>query len=224
MTRPVAVLRPEPGNAATIERLAAIGLTAIRLPLFDVAALDWQPPDPAAFDALMLTSANAVRCAGGGLAALAGLPVLAVGAATAEAARAAGLTVAQVGSGDAAALAAEAETRGIRRALLLAGRDRMLDTGGIVARAIAIYASDPLPVTAAALAALAGSVAMLHSTRAASRLAEMVDAAGSGRAVIRLAAISRPVAAAAGPRWAQVGVAATPTDAALVACAATLAD
>ena len=66
MTRPIAVLRPEPGNAATADRIAALGLAAIRLPLFEVRALDWAPPDPAGFDALLLTSANAPRLAGPG--------------------------------------------------------------------------------------------------------------------------------------------------------------
>jgi uroporphyrinogen-III synthase len=36
MTRSLAVLRPEPGNAATAARIEARGLTAIRLPLFEM--------------------------------------------------------------------------------------------------------------------------------------------------------------------------------------------
>ena len=79
MSRAVAVLRPEPGNAATATRVEAAGLAAIRLPLFAVRALDWTPPDPAAFDALILTSANTPRLAGPGIDSLASLPVFAVG-------------------------------------------------------------------------------------------------------------------------------------------------
>ena len=57
------------------------------MPLFSVESLAWKVPDAASFDALLLTSANAVRQAGAGLTQLRGLPVHAVGAATATAAR-----------------------------------------------------------------------------------------------------------------------------------------
>ena len=126
MTRLLAVLRPEPGNAATAARIEALGLRAIRLPLFAVRALDWIRPDPATHDALVLTSANAIRFGGAGLAVIRHLPVLAVGPKTAEIARAAGFDVMAVGDGDAAALIALAEARGIDRALHLA-RSRSSD-------------------------------------------------------------------------------------------------
>ncbi|MBN8809100.1 MAG: uroporphyrinogen-III synthase [Sphingomonas sp.] len=224
MSRAVAVLRPEPGNAATIARLDAIGLATIRLPLFEVRALDWAPSDPSVFDALILTSANAVRFGGAGLAELRDLPVHAVGATTAAAAREAGFTIAVTGDADAAALVDRMAAIGVRRALLLAGRERKLDAGGIVAQAEAVYASEPLPVAPATVARLDGAVALLHSARAASRLAELIDAAAIDRAALRLAAISRAVADAAGPGWADIATADVPTDDALVACAAALAD
>ncbi len=82
--KPLAVLRPEPGNAATAARIAAAGARTIRLPLFAVGPLAWTPPDPAVHDALLLTSANAVRQAGPGLAGYRTLPVHAVGAAPAR--------------------------------------------------------------------------------------------------------------------------------------------
>jgi len=102
MSRPLAILRPEPGNSATAGRIEALGLQAIRLPLFAVRALDWTPPDPADHDALLLTSANAVRFGGPHLADLLPLPVLAVGEKTAEAGRLAGFDVMAAGNGDAA--------------------------------------------------------------------------------------------------------------------------
>jgi uroporphyrinogen-III synthase len=221
VSRPVAVLRPEPGNAATVARVEAAGLTAIPLPLFAVHALDWVMPDPARFDALILTSANAPRLAGSGLDALAHLPVFAVGPATAAAARARGLTVAEAGDGDGAELVASLTARGFERALLLAGRERRVHAGGVVAEAITVYASDPLPIDARTIAALAGSIALLHSMRAAQRLAELV---GPARRSIRLAAISDAVAVAAGPGWAHAATASAPNDAALIALARRLAD
>ena len=221
MSRAVAVLRPEPGNAETAARVAAAGLTPIRLPLFATRALDWAPPDPARFDALILTSANAARLGGAGLATLAALPAHAVGVATARAATAAGLRVVATGEGDARALLTQAEAAGVRRALFLSGRDRMIEAGGIVARVIAVYASEPLP---ADVTVLAGATALLHSARAARRLGALVDAEGLSRGSIALAALSAAVARAAGDGWAAVAVAARPEDAALIAAAATLAD
>jgi uroporphyrinogen-III synthase len=224
LSRAIAVLRPEPGNAATAAAIEALGLTAVRLPLFEVHAIDWVAPDAARFDALLLTSANAPRHAGPGLAALRALPVHAVGAATAAAAREAGLDVVAVGDGDGAALVAAAAARGVRRALLLGGRDRAVEGHPIIAKTIAIYASEPVAVALEALDQLAGSVVLLHSPRAARRVAGLIDRAGIDRRTVRIAAISAATADAAGGDWEGIIAAATPDDAALIALARSLAD
>ncbi len=202
--RAIAILRPEPGNRAMAVAIEATGRTAIRLPLFETRSVAWQAPDPAAFDALILTSANAV------------------GEATAEAARRAGFTVAATGSGGAAELVAAAERAGVRRALLLAGRERMLDAGGIVAQAITVYASDPLPVPPDAAARLRGSVALVQSARAGARLAAIV--APGDRAGIAVAAVGAAAAEAAGSGWERVVIAPRPAPAALIDAALALAD
>jgi uroporphyrinogen-III synthase len=224
MTRAIAVLRPEPGNAATAARIEAVGLAAIRLPLFEIRAAGWTPPDPARFDALLLTSANAPREAGAGLAALIDLPVYAVGEATAAAARDAGLTIAEVGGRDGAALLAAAAERGVRRALLLGGRDRAVASHPIIAETIPVYASEPIAVPAEALGRLAGSVVLLHSPRAARRFAMLAEQAGLDRRTVRLAAISAAAADAAGNGWDRVAAAPSPDDDALIGLARTLAD
>jgi len=224
MSRAIAVLRPEPGNAATAAAIEVLGLTAIRLPLFEVHAIDWVAPDASRFDALLLTSANAPRHAGPGLAALRGLPVHAVGDATAAAARDAGLEVVAVGGRDGAALVAAAAASGVRRGLLLGGRDRALASDPIIAEAIATYASDPMAVPVEALDRLTGSVVMVHSPRAARRVADLIDRAGIDRRTVRLAAISAAAAQAAGDDWDRIAAAATPDDAALTALARALAD
>lgn len=215
MTRPVAVLRPEPGNAATTARVMAAGWTAIRLPLFQVRACPWQVPDPADFDALVLTSANAARHAGAELARLTGLPVYAVGIATADAAREAGFHVKLTGTADATRLLADARTMGVSRALHLAGRDRLM-TSSIIAHTITVYASEPLHPDPTSIQVLSGAVALLHSPRAARRLADLVDSAGLSRSDLRLATLSPSVARAAGAGWNTIAVAATPDDASLV--------
>lgn len=206
------VLRPEPGNAETAACLDAAGIDVLRQPLFAIAPVAWQAPDPTGFDALLLTSANAARHAGVGLRALSRLPVLAVGAATATAAQAAGLKVEMTGDQDAATLVVEARARGYGRLLHLAGRDRIAVP---LVDAITVYRSDALPVTRADIRNWHGRVALLHSVRAARRFASLVDRDIPGS--IAIAALSPAIAEAAGSGWASVAVADRPTDAALVA-------
>ena len=98
--RKLFILRPEPGGSASAEKARALGLEPVVTPLFEVLPVKWIAPDPSKYDALLLTSANAVRRAGPKLAQLAKLPVLGVGEATAIAARDAGLKVETVGSGN----------------------------------------------------------------------------------------------------------------------------
>jgi uroporphyrinogen-III synthase len=224
VSRAIAVLRPEPGNAATAAAIEALGLTAIRLPLFEVHAIDWVAPDVSRFDALLLTSANASRHAGPGLGALRALPVHAVGDATAAAAREAGLEVVAVGDGDGAALIAAAAASGVGRALLLGGRDRAVEEHPIIAEAIAVYASEPVAVALETLDQLAKSVVLIHSARAARRVADLVDRAGIDRRTIRIAAISAATADAAGGDWERIAATAVPDDTGLIALARTLAD
>lgn len=220
MSRRLAVLRPEPGNAATASRAEAAGFAVLRLPLFAVVPLAWTPPDARDHDALVLTSANAVRHAGAELDRFTALPVIAVGEQTAAATRAAGLAVAAVGTSDAVALSALLAERGITRALHLGGRDHAAVAG--VTRAVAVYANEPIAVEPADLAGITGQVALLHSSRAAQHLAALLDAAAISRADVTLAAFSAAIAAAAGTGWRAVAVAAVPSDAALFAAIAAL--
>ena len=142
--RPALVLRPQPGNDRTAARLRNLGFRVHQLPLFEARALPWPVPKSGAFDALLLTSAQAVRLAGPGLEALASLPVVAVGEPTAASAHAAGLDVHVVGAGDVMAAVAEARAAGFARLLHLAGRDRMPGTAGVTA--VPVYAAEPVDV------------------------------------------------------------------------------
>lgn len=209
----VAVLRPEPGNADTCARLTVLGHDPIALPLFAVAPIAWTPPG-GDYDGLLLTSANAPRHAGPRLARYATLPVLAVGAATAAAARAAGLAVARVGTGDAAALLAE--PHGCSRLLHLGGEATTVAVGGPVAASVPVYANRPREVPPARILELAGARVLLHAPSAARRFAELADQAGLDRRQVALAALSPAVASAAGAGWAELRVAAAPNEAALL--------
>ncbi|OHT18421.1 uroporphyrinogen-III synthase [Edaphosphingomonas haloaromaticamans] len=221
--RRVLILRPEPGASATAARAAALGLEAVVAPLFVTRPLPWQPPPADRFDAVMLTSAAAARLGGDGLAAYRALPAFAVGAATADAARAAGFADIQAGDADAPALLERIAAAGHRRLLHLAGREHRAAAHPAIAidRAI-VYAADAVEaLPRPARAALAeGAVALLHSPRAARHFAGLVDrTAGIG-----IAAISPAVAEAAGKGWAAIGIADHPDDAALLAVAAALCD
>lgn len=221
MTRRVAILRPEPGNAATAARVRDAGFEPLQLPLFTVRPLDWMPPAAADFDGMLLTSANAVRHGGPGLSALQGLRVLAVGPATADAARAAGLMVTQTGTTDVAELLRDAPE--FERLLWLAGRDRTVIGHPAIIAAIPVYASDPIALTAVDIASLADSVALIHSARAGQQLAAVLARHAVSHAAVRIAAISRKAAVAAGPGWAAVAIADAPNDDALIAAARPLA-
>lgn len=222
MSRAIAVLRPEPGNRVTAAAIEAAGRSAIRLPLFAARPVAWQAPDPATFDALILTSANALRHGGPQLAALARLPVHAVGSVTAEAARRHGFHVVATGEAGATALLAQSAAMGVSRGLHLGGRERTIERGGIVADAIAVYASDALPIAPEAAARLAGSVVLVQSARAGARLAEIVSP--TDRARILLVAIGAAAAAAAGTGWEGVHIASAPSSEALIDTALALAD
>ncbi|MEO8142036.1 MAG: uroporphyrinogen-III synthase [Sphingomicrobium sp.] len=208
----IVILRPEPGASATLARAEAAGLEAVAIPLFEVAAIDWVAPDAAEYDALLLTSANAVRHGGIQLASLSGLPAYCVGAATAAAAQQAGLGIADTGTGNAADLAGRLPEE--LRFLHLTGRNHRAMAA---VTEIAVYDSvaiDPTP----SLDALIGGVAMVHSPRAGARLAELVETRGN----IAIAAISPAAAAACGTGWRAVQSVTTPTDAALLELAAAL--
>ena len=203
----VLILRPQPGADETAARARAIGLEPVVAPLFAVHPLAWTVPDRAAFDAVLLTSANAARLAGDGLATFRALPCYAVGEATAAAAREAGFANVRTGPSDGAATLARARSDGARRLLHLCGRDRIA-LGGVTQ--IPVYAAEPAGALPAQVETM---LALLHSPRAAARFATLV---GGRRGAIRIAAISAQAARAAGEGWRSLDIAAAPRDQALL--------
>lgn len=209
---PVLVLRPAPGNAATLARIDAAGLTGEALPLFTIAAVAWSPPDPESFDALLLTSANALRHGGAALSSLSALPTWCVGQATAAAARDAGFVIARCGDAGVAALLAGAPPA---RLLWLSG-ERVNDpppTQGISIERRIAYRAAPLTVAASHFAR--DAIVLVHSAAAGERLAALAP----NRARLHIIAISSAAASACGSGWASVATALTPDDTAMVALA-----
>lgn len=212
---PLVIVRPEPGAQHTAARARALGFHPQCCPLFVVQPRAWTPPADR-FDALMITSANAVRHAGPALGAYTGLPAYAVGATTAAAVRAAGFGTVQTGAEDSGALIGMMQRDGVRHALHLCGAD-VADTAPtpftltrcVVYRAVPQDPPPALPPEA---------MVLVHSPRAARRLADIV--AQAQRPNYSLYALSAATAAAAGVGWSAVHVAPQPTDDALLALVA----
>jgi uroporphyrinogen-III synthase len=211
--RKLLLVRPEPGLSASVERARALGLDVLPCPLFRIEPIAWEVPDPTRHEGLLITSANAVRYGGAGLARLKALPVHAVGEASAEAAREAGFRVETIGSGDVVALLASLQPS--LRLLHLAGEEHRDPRYPGIERAI-VYRS--APIGEPGLPMVDGLVAAVHSPRAGARLAELV--ANRRRTVI--AAISPAAADACGGGWERIGIAETPDDKSLLALAASL--
>ena len=91
------VLRPEPGASVTVARARELGLDPFPFPCSTSKPSTWTAPDPAAFDGVLLTSANAIRHGGRQLKKFAAFKAYAVGQATADAALDAGFDVAAFG-------------------------------------------------------------------------------------------------------------------------------
>lgn len=213
------VFRPEPAASRTVARAKELGLDAVALPLFKLEPIAWNAPDEQAFDAILLTSANAVAMAGDALQQLRALPVHAVGEATATAAEVAGFGVASRGRGGVEDLLANVPSG--TRLLHLCGEDRRpTEKAQQPISFVPVYRA--ATTDAPDLATLDDGVALVHSPRAGRRLAELVPE--TRRAGVCLAAISAAAADAAGTGWATVRIASAPTDEALLALAARLCE
>jgi uroporphyrinogen-III synthase len=213
------IIRPQPGSDATAIRATQLGMNADVIPLFEVEAMPWSVPNTGGYDALMLTSANALRHGGAGLAQLTSLPVYAVGQATATAARAAGFDVVWTGKSGADAAAAQAGQDGRARILRLAGEQHSIVSGpaGSVADIIVTYRNAALAAPARMFQddSLPFTV-MLHSVRAARHFAAACAMHLADISRIHIAALSPQIASAAGFGWAGTIIADMPDDEALL--------
>ncbi len=189
--------RPEPDAARSAAALRQRGHTVVVAPLMRMEPL--AADLVGGFDAVLMTSANAARAiaAHARVHELKALPVFAVGARSAEAARAAGFPNVSSADGaldDLVRLAAR-QVRDGARLLYLAGEDRAGDLAGdlgrhgIAVETAVIYRAAPLevlpPEAVAAISALDG---VLHySRRSAETLLRLAEPAGVLRTVLGLA-------------------------------------
>ncbi|QMW24132.1 uroporphyrinogen-III synthase [Sandaracinobacteroides saxicola] len=218
------ITRPQPEADLTARAARTAGFTPIVAPLLLPEPVPWTlPADP--FDALLLTSPQAPALAGAALPLAA--PAWCVGARTAQAARAAGLTHLVTGDSNGAALLARAAAAGLTTLLHLAGEDRtpLAPPPGLTLLIRTVYRARAVTaLPKAALAHLTGPAPLvaLFSARTATLFATLAHALP--RARIALATLSPAIAAAAGPGWRAVAIAARPTTESLLAAARTLCD
>lgn len=207
----VLIVRPAPDSAATARRVTELGHTPVVAPLFEIVAIGWEAPDPAGFDAVAMTSANAARFAGPALARYTHLPLFAVGAATATAAANVGFTRIESGTRDADALARQLTGR----VLHLAGADHRALRGDADIVTRIVYSA----VEIEGVALPDADCALLYSPRAARALASRV----AHRGALDVVAISAAAASACGAGWRSMHVADAPREDAMLACLAKLA-
>lgn len=217
------VIRPEPGNAATVAAAKVLDLEPFGEPLFEIVPVAWSASPAANFDAVLIGSANVLRHGGDALARYTALPAHVVGESTANAARAAGFAIAATGSGGLQQLVDRLARHGHRRVLRLAGAERVVLSvpAEIAVETVVVYDARPQPLCPASVA-LSGrsTVVLLHSAAAARHFAAECDRLAIARDRVALACLGPRIAAAAGPGWASVASAERPDDTALLALAA----
>jgi uroporphyrinogen-III synthase len=186
----VVVTRPEPGLSRTMERVAALGLAPVALPLLRYVRLDAgvAAASRSRPSAWIATSAMAIRFAGSAIDL--GRPLWAVGRATAEAARVAGFTTVREGPGDGAGLAqaigADVDGSGGEPMIYLAGHVRSpqleagLERAGVAFSTVEVYDSEPIDYPPDLLRALfsgadAAGAVLLYSRETAVRLALLLE-------------------------------------------------
>lgn len=195
---PVWITRARPGALATAERVKALGFEAIVDPLLVVETLDVEL-DLSHATALAFTSANGVE-AFARLSDERGLPVFAVGRATAKAAQLEGFAAVSSADGDVEDLC-ELIAAGASGPVLWAGAKEpagdlvgMLRDCGVMAKGVAVYETNQRMPSETTLARLdAPLTALLHSPRAARIMAEILR--GNRAPNLQVLCLSEAVAA-----------------------------
>lgn len=224
MTLPLLILRPLDGALQTERRARDIGLSVVVDPLFVIEAVSWSAPKATEFDALLLTSANALKFGGAALESYQSLPVLAVGEKTASAAADAGFQVAETGQAGAQELLDHLSDGQHRNVLWLTGEQfTEISAPERHLHVLPVYRSKARELGEQAKACLAQKTAiLLYSTRAAKHLASELDRLKLPKSRYCVLAFSAKVAEAAGDGWKSVQVADQPDDDALLSLASRL--
>jgi uroporphyrinogen-III synthase len=213
------IIRPQPGADATAHRLRAAGHAPILMPLFSIEVLPTPHLSTDGYDAILLTSGNAVRAAVEFLTHNPATLIYAVGSATASALHAVSVPVAKTGSEGVEALVRIAVADGHQRLLWLAGEDHspIAPIDGVRIDIEIVYRSATVGTPDNFVRHVRESdVVILHSSRAARHFADLCGTMNIPRADVTLATFSSTIATAAGEHWAARIIADAPNDAALL--------
>ncbi len=202
----IITIRPEPGASATVEEARERGLQVSAFPLAEIRSLEWAGTDPAADDALLIGSANAIRHGGEELRKYLGSPVYAVGERTARRARRAGFRVAMTGQGGLQHVLNAMPDQDMHLLRLAAARRVPLDLPpGKTMETCVVYEALDLPMPDAMQDALRGeALVLLHSAGAAEHFRAECMRLDLAISRVRIAALGPRIAEAAGPGWAEI--------------------
>ena len=225
MSRPLCLLRPEPGWSGSAAAAQALGLEVVGHPLFVAEPIAWTPP-AGRFDALLVGSGATFRHGGEELMRYVDLPVHAVGSATASAATDAGFTVARTGEGGLQGLLNDTAGDTRARYLRLGGEERveLAPHPSQTLVECAVYRMESLQLDCSLVALLQAGTPLvaLHSAAAARHFSAEVDRLQIERGRIFVLVLGARIAMAAGLGWASLHISDRPNDAALLAKAAAL--
>lgn len=228
------VTRPEPDVFDTVARLAALGIEGVAQPLLERQVLPTSLPPANGFAALALTSANALRALEerGRLADYLKLPVFAVGARTAAAARAAGFAEVREAGGTLERLAEKLAAAKLAGPVLYPTAQQhsgnlaaALAPHGLMVVTAKIYAMRPAASLPQPLLAALGdggfAGALFYSRRTAETFVGLTgDLAAGARARLGVLCLSEQVAAPlVAARFVRVGLADHPSEEAMMALA-----
>lgn len=144
------LLRPTEGAEQSAEIAREKGLDPLLAPATEINALAWDAPPAQGFDAIMITSANALRYGGEAIYQYKHLPLYAVGKATAKLAEEMGFTIAAIGKGGAKALWPLIKQSDAKNIVRLVGRDYVpIYDEHIQIRTIMVYEARPVPMNKA---------------------------------------------------------------------------
>jgi uroporphyrinogen-III synthase len=219
----IAITRPAEDAVGLRARLEALGHQTILAPLLTIIPLSGVTIPDAPWQAIAITSANAVRAAPAAMRErLHTLPMLTVGPQSAQAARQAGFTDIQEAGGDAAGLAqhiAASRDPGRGPILYLSGREQAADFAGVlgkcgfaVTRAV-LY--DAMPAKILPPDIRESEAVVLYSPRTARIWVELGGRAALDLAAVRHFCLSANVAAIL-PAGSSIIVAARPTESAMI--------
>jgi uroporphyrinogen-III synthase len=218
----VLITRPEPGATRTLNALLAKGMDAKAIPLTEIRSLAFDKPS-ADFDALIITSQNAIVYGASVLSNFFGTPVFVVGKRTAGTLQ--GHTIAAWAE-TAEELLAKIKSQTPKRVLYICGQTRRpeLETGlkstGISVKAVEVYSANPVGSARVKLENFfqgsKSAIVLFHAPSAAQAFLNAADTQNMPETT-RFLCLSTAIAAELPAEWQnQIAIAEHPDEAAML--------